>query len=117
MTRTKTLIGVGIMVLLILTATVSAFAAAAPGTTPEENLKYRIERLQERVDAGILTQEQADQMAATMTANFANCDGTRFGTGQGTGLCLGQGNANGQGNRAWGGNGRGCGGGMMRQGQ
>lgn len=111
MTRVRIVIGVGVMVLLMIAASVSIFAVA-PGTTPEENLQYRIERLQERVDAGIITQEQADLIAAAMTANFADCDGTGARTGRAMGLCLGQSGGRGQGNGVCNGTGSG-----MRQGQ
>lgn len=49
-------------------------------------------RVQERVADGRITQEQADQMVATMEEHQANCDGTGAGDGTcGGGMGMGQG--------------------------
>ena len=70
-------------------------------------------RLAERVAAGTMTQEQANEMITRMEQNQANCDGTGAGYGQnageGSGLGFGQGAAlcNGQGAAL--GNGQGAG--------
>ncbi len=48
-------------------------------------LDLRIARVQERVDAGRLTQERADAIIAAMEERLASCDGTCDGTGLGTG--------------------------------
>lgn len=82
--------------------------------------------LAERVAAGTMTQERADEIIAAMEANQANCDGTcsgGTGNGAGTGTCygscdgtgIGAGGVNGRmnGNHGGGGrNGSGCGSGF-----
>ena len=52
-------------------------------------LDLRIARVQDRVDAGRLTQERADAIIAAMEDRLASCDGTCDGTGLGTGLGTG----------------------------
>ncbi len=69
--------------------------------------------LDERVQAGTMTQEQADKVYAALQANQANCDGTGsagigkangagFGKGMGKGTGAGQGMGRGQGSRGMG---------------
>lgn len=54
--------------------------------------------LDQRVQEGKLTQEQADKIYNTMLENQANCDGTgRMGLGMKSGAGFGQGMGNGQG--------------------
>ncbi len=48
-------------------------------------LDLRIARVQERVDAGRLTQDRAAAIIAAMEERLASCDGTCDGTGLGTG--------------------------------
>lgn len=73
--------------------------------------------LDEKVAAGTMTQERADEILAAIEENMANCDGTGSGrTGQGMGAGFGKGNGQGRGQ----GNGQGCGQGNgqgMRNGQ
>lgn len=63
----------------------------------EEVLTIKKARLQDKVDNGTLTQEQADAAVTRMEENRANCDGT--GTGGGAGACQGNGVGQGQGQR------------------
>ena len=46
----------------------------------EQMLELKEARLQERVEAGRLTQEQADAIIAAMRENQANCDGSADGS-------------------------------------
>lgn len=65
--------------------------------------------LDQRVEKGILTQDQADQIFATMESNLANCDATgKAGIGQKNGLGFGSGMGRGMGQN----NGERLGGGM-----
>lgn len=72
--------------------------------------------LTEKVAAGTMTQEKADQISTAIDERMATCDGTATGndgTRLGAGFGMGQGNGNGQGQ----GFGQGCGmgnGGMAR---
>lgn len=68
----------------------------------EEMLETKKDRLQEKVDTGKITQEQADKAAARIKKNQANCDGTGNGGGvcDGTGIVAGQRNQNRQSNTA-----------------
>ncbi|MHB1454011.1 MAG: DUF2680 domain-containing protein [Saccharofermentanales bacterium] len=69
--------------------------------------------LDEKVAAGTMTQERADEILAAIELNMANCDGTGSGrTGEGMGAGFGFGKGNGQGMRNGQGNGQG-----MRNGQ
>jgi len=93
----------GVMVLAMGASTVTAFAAApAPvsggGSASLDELKAQRlelmkERMDDRVEAGLMTQEQEDSMLEWMENNQALCDGTggygygrmmRSGAGYGT---------------------------------
>jgi len=120
MTKMKKMILLGAMVLMMGATTVTAFAATS--TTSDgisitnldelkaQRLELRKEILAEKVEAGLITQEQADAMIVQMEKNQAICDGTG---GNGTGRMMGNGagmmgrgsGANGQGGR---GLGQGC---------
>lgn len=68
-----------------------------------EVLQIKKDILAEKVAAGLMTQERADEIAAAIENNQANCDGTgnaRIGQGMGAGFGGMQGN--GQGNRGFG---------------
>ena len=116
MTRLKKLVLLGTMVLTVGAASVTSFAATAPATTAggidpaklaewqADRLELRKEFLQQRVDAGLITQEQADAAIAQMKEMQALCNGT--GVYNGAGRMMGSGfGANGQGR----GYGPGCG--------
>lgn len=107
MTKLKKTILLGAMVLMMGATTVTSFAASS--TTSEgisitnleelkaQRLELRKEILAERVEAGLITQEQADAMIVQMENNQSICDGTG---GYGTGRMMGGGfGANGQGGR------------------
>jgi hypothetical protein len=82
---------IGIMVITMGAATVSSFAATpaavGSGTLSLDELKaQRLElmkdRLEDRVEAGIITQDQADAMLQHMKENQALCNGSGgYGTG------------------------------------
>ena len=74
-------------------------------------LEQRKANLSERVTAGTMTQERADEIIAAMEENQANCDGSGTGSGMCSGACtgVGAGMGNGGGNRGNGQNGSGCG--------
>ena len=76
-----------------------------------ENLEMKKDILSQKVAAGTMTQEKADEIIAALEENQANCDGTgsaRIGKGQGAGF--GKMNGNGQGKgQGQGGAGRGQG--------
>lgn len=73
-----------------------------------ENLEQRKTVLDQRVKDGNLTQEQADTIYNSMSANQATCDGTGSARlGQSTGAGFGQGMGMGTGRRNGGGRGRG----------
>lgn len=78
-----------------------------------EMLEIKKDALNERVEAGTITQEEADEIIANIEENSALCDGTGS-AGIGSGNCLGNGQGNGQGtgqgNRQGNGQGRGQGG-------
>lgn len=82
----------------------------------EEVLEIKKDRLQDKVDSGRITQEQADEAVSRIEEKQANCDGTGNGSGlcDGTGIGAGnnsgrqKGNGSGQGN----GTGRGAGNGL-----
>ncbi|MBF7096193.1 DUF2680 domain-containing protein [Alkalibacter mobilis] len=63
-------------------------------------LENRKTVLQERVEEGRITQEEADEIYANMVENSEDCDGTgsNMRLGQENGLGFGQGNGNGDGN-------------------
>ncbi|HYE68913.1 MAG TPA: hypothetical protein VEA58_09900 [Anaerovoracaceae bacterium] len=68
-----------------------------------EMLQIKKDALAEKVAAGLMTQERADEIAAAIENNQTNCDGTgaaRIGQGMGAGFGGMQGN--GQGNRGFG---------------
>lgn len=76
-----------------------------------ENLEIKKEILAQKVAAGTMTQEQADEIIAALQENQANCDGTGAGSAKvGKGLGAGFGKANGQGNGCGNGQGKGQGG-------
>jgi len=87
-----------------------------------EMIELKKDILAEKVEAGTLTQERADEILAAIEGNMANCDGTgsgRSGEGMGAGFGFGQGSGQGnrQGNGQGNGNGQGRGqGGGMRNG-
>lgn len=121
MTRFKKAIMIGVTVITMGAATVSSFAAASTtggiGTQSLDELKaQRLElmkdRLEDRVEAGILTQAQADAMIERMEANQALCDGTG---GYGTGRMMG-GYGNGMMGNGYGARGQGYGGGLGQAG-
>ncbi len=105
MKKTSKLIAVSAAVLLMGALSVTAFAAsddtsASLTEAQSERLELRRETLQERVEADVLTQEQADSMLQLMEQNMASCDldgicdGTGLGSrgrGAGTGCGLGTG--------------------------
>ncbi|MHB8962817.1 MAG: DUF2680 domain-containing protein [Saccharofermentanales bacterium] len=63
-----------------------------------EMLELKKDILTEKVEAGTLTQERADEILAAIEENMANCDGTGSGrTGEGMGAGFGFGKGNGQG--------------------
>ena len=76
-----------------------------------ENLEMKKDILSQKVAAGTMTQEKADEIIAALQENQANCDGTgsaKIGKGQGAGF--GKMNGNGQGKgQGQGGAGRGQG--------
>jgi len=72
-----------------------------------EVTEVKKDQLAERVVAGTMTQERADEITATMLENQENCDGSGTGNdgvrlgagfGQGSGNKQGNGNGTGQGN-------------------
>lgn len=109
MTKLRKIVLLSTMVLTIGAASVTSFAATAPvtgtnGIDPDkleqwqaERLELRKEILQDRVDAGLITQEQADAVIEQMIERQAVCDGTgayglgRMGNGNGLGRGYGQG--------------------------
>lgn len=56
-----------------------------------EMLEMRKARLNDRVEAGQITQDRADELIAAMEDRQANCDGTGSGAGQGLRMGAGQG--------------------------
>lgn len=112
MTRLKKLVLLGAMVLTVGATSITAFAATS--TTPAgvsasdldewkaQRLELKQEILSDRVEAGLMTQEQADAIIQQMVENQALCDGTGIGR-QGTMMGRGNGGGYGQGY---------CGGGM-----
>jgi len=74
-------------------------------------LEQRKAALSERVKAGTITQERADEIIAAMEENQANCDGSGTGSGMCSGACTGDGvgPGNSGGNRGSGKNGSGRG--------
>jgi hypothetical protein len=98
MTRFRKAVMIGVMVITMGAATVSSFAAASTtgitGAPSLDELKaQRLElmkdRLEDRVDAGIITQAQADAMIQHMKENQALCNGAG---GNGAGRMMGNGN-------------------------
>jgi hypothetical protein len=63
-----------------------------------EVLEMKKDRLQTRVQAGTMSQEQADAIIETLKENQANCEGKgQCGVGQSMGACFGAGSGLGQG--------------------
>jgi hypothetical protein len=87
-----------------------------------EMLQIKKDQLQDRVEAGQMTKERADEIIAAIEENQLTCDGTgTLRAGQGAGAGFGRGNGNGQGlgqgqglGRGMGGNGY-CGGACQAQ--
>lgn len=109
MTRLKKVILLGTMVLAVGATSATAFAAStttdAIGVTNLDELKaqrleLKKETLADRVEDGIMTQEQADAILTQIEANQVVCDGTGSNrTGQMMGAGFG---GNGQGGRGQG---------------
>ncbi|MDD3168772.1 MAG: DUF2680 domain-containing protein [Eubacteriales bacterium] len=116
MKNIKKLILAGAVILAIGATTATAFAAVPYNTPAEalagkqeafraEMLQIKKDRLADRVEAGLITQERADEIIAAIEENQAFCDGTgseRIGQRMGAGFGGMQGNGNGQGNRGFG---------------
>lgn len=69
----------------------------------DEMLQIKKDIMADRVEAGLITQEQADEIMAAIEENQAACDGTGSGrTGQRMGAGFGGMQGNGQGNRGFG---------------
>jgi hypothetical protein len=90
----------------------------------EEMLELKKDQLAEKVEAGTLTQERADEILAVLEENIADCDGSGggrteggMGAGFGSGKGSGGGMRGGQGGGQGGGMRNGQGGGGMRNGQ
>lgn len=98
-----------VAVLLVL-----AVPAMAAWASPDEMLAAKTEILEQRVEEGVITQEQADEILTVLEERAATCDGIpdedreRLGqtygqglgfgrNGQGKGLCNGTGNGFGRG--------------------
>ena len=112
MTRMKKVLLLGTMVLTIGATTATAFAAAPVTTTGSidaasleelkaQRLELKKEILSDRVESGLITQDQADEFITQMEERQAVCDGTgsagmgrRLGAGMGGN---GQGRGQGQG--------------------
>ncbi len=112
MTKFKKFTILGAMVLLVGATSITAFAASDL-TSPEaraERLEVKKEILAEKVEAGQMTQERADEIIDRMEANQAVCDGTGP-SGEGCGFSgefgARNGNCNGNGNGFGGGQGNG----------
>jgi hypothetical protein len=97
MTRFKKAIMIGVMVITMGAATVSSFAATPAaggsgtlslGELKAQRLELMKERLEDRVEAGIITQAQADAMIAHMKEYQALCNGAG---GYGAGRMMGNG--------------------------
>ena len=109
MKNMKKMLLLGVMALAMGAASISVFAAApAPavggGSASLDELKAQRlelmkEHMTERVDAGLMTQEQADSMLERMENNQAVCSGAG---GYGTGRMMGPGAGYGAGNRGGG---------------
>lgn len=103
MTRLKKMVLLGTTILTLTAASATVFAAS-PAATPgavdstsleelkEQRLELRKDILEERVDAGLLTQEQADEILSQIEERQALCDGTgAYGQGRGMGAGFGGG--------------------------
>lgn len=97
MTKFRKAIMIGVMLITMGATTMSSFAAVpatgVTGTPSLDELKaQRLElmkdRLEDRVEAGVITQAQADAMIARMKEYQALCDGTG---GNGAGWMMGGG--------------------------
>ncbi len=116
MTKLKRGLIIGSMVLALGATSLTALAADETAATTEpaivctaedkaERLQDKKDFLAEKVQAGTMTQEKADEINAALDAAQADCDGTgsakigqKFGAGFGGMNGKGQGNGNGQGN-------------------
>ena len=94
MTRLRRTIMIGVMVITMGAATVSSFAAASATVGTDtlsidelkaQRLELMKDRLEDRVEAGIITQAQADAMIERMKSNQALCDGSGAGRMMGNG--------------------------------
>ena len=82
------------------------------------NLEQKEEILNEKVNQGIITKEEAENILNQIRENQENCDGSGSNSQNlGLGLGLGNGNGNGSGNGSGRGNGSGNGAGNGGQGQ
>jgi hypothetical protein len=115
MMKLRNALAMGALVVAIGVSTIGVMAAETDATTvaPRFTLEQKIDILNERVAAGDLTQEEADEIVAAIEANSELCDGTgtskigqslgaRFGGGQGKGNGVGNGSGNRGGGRGMG---------------
>jgi len=112
MTKFKKIMIAGAMLLMVGATSITAFAATDFNSSEAraERLEAKKEILAERVEAGQITQERADEIISAIEENQANCDGTGLcGNGQRAcgefGGMLGNGGGNGNGFRGGQGNG------------
>lgn len=111
MTKFKKIMIIGAMLLVVGATSITAFAASDFNSTEAraERLEAKKEILAERVDAGQITQERADEIISAIEKNQANCDGTGI-CGDGQRACgqfggmFGNGSGNGNGFRGGQGN-------------
>jgi len=115
----KQFIAVGLVVLIALTIGGVAFASSV-------NFEERRAIVEEKVQAGELTPEEADEFLQIMEDRMAECDGIcdgsgpdenreRLGQKYNIGFAYGKGNGNGEGNGMMNGQGNGNGSGICRQ--
>ncbi len=106
MTKFKKYTILGAMILLVGATSITAFAASDDtfSEARAERLEVKKEILAEKVEAGQITQERADEIIDRMEANQAACDGTGPSgkdcgfsgeLGARNGDCNGNGNGNG----------------------
>lgn len=104
MTNLKKIVLLAIVVLTIVSTSVMAFAQTTTEEYKASMLEKKIAILNDRVAAGTITQEKADQIIAALKENQLTCDGTgsakigqKFGAAFGGGMGRGQGKGNGLG--------------------
>lgn len=102
MTKFKKFTIIGAMLLMVGATSITAFAATDFNSAEAraERLETKKEILAERVEAGQITQERANEIISAIEKNQLNCDGTGIcGNGQRScgefGGMLGNGNGNG----------------------